>query len=276
MIWEAYIQPWDTMSNVCAIECPVDVIDRVKRIKEKTCANKNAKRLTALLDPVARRVKHAIETDMLPAFVKSSNYVVFLQERFPMADKNMETTPVVVHRAGATKVVKQQKEGETNNSSSGEANSDSKNNHSRPKPRQGSTLTFATQLLANPAPPSPTNLLQASSQSSSRNLQKASTRNLVGVTARPALQAKLAIMADELNEIERDAALTIKFKRKAAAKPEARRHSFLEVGAAVVAMETPTSAPVDSDDIVQGDSRLPQIAQPPASSNAATSICTVS
>lgn len=185
-LWDAYLRPWDTMSNVCAIDCPAELLEHVKAAKDRAMAGKNARQLAVVLDPVAKRVKRRIETHMLPAFVKSPCYPGFLRERFPIVEKES--------KAGASGSVqlafvpKVRKGGAMETDSTASTGS-----------RAGRSMSVVRRIWSWPQGRSPAETAATCSDAASTH-GRLSTK---GPGARPALQAKLAIMSEELNEIER-------------------------------------------------------------------------
>lgn len=208
VIWDAYLRPWDDMSNVCALECPPETVNQVTQAKEEACKSKSAKTLAAVLDPLAIKVKSVVENDLLPAFVKSMRYVVFLRERFPHVERDHRETmsSAIQWTVGPTKVLKHLMEGVATDQHSDETDhhhhqrrrSVSAKQHSQPN-------RFAIEsgdIAAAPA---------ADYQSAGLSGDKSAR------SARPALQLKLSNMAQELERLDReaeDAAADVEVKKK--------------------------------------------------------------
>lgn len=199
----------------------MDIVEQVKKAKERTCDAKSTTRLASILDPVAKRVKRFIESNMLPSFVKSRNYSVFLKERFPYIEKNKDSISSALHWIRSTKDMKHLIEADVD--------AHFPNEHGSSDPN--ALHTRARQWLANPlssaTPTRPTaghhsiGPGQTVIQHTGSNI-RGSPKTLPGLSARPALQLKLAHMAHDLLEIERDAGdFGSKMRRRST------RHDFL-------------------------------------------------
>lgn len=213
MIWVAYITPWDDMSNVCAIECPVDIVEQVKKAKERTCDAKSATGLASILDPVAKRVKRFIESNNLPAFVKSSNYSVFLKERFPYVEKNKDSISCSLHWVRSTKNMKSFIGADADAHFPIEhCSSDPKAAPIRSRQWLANPLSSATPMRAT-ANHHSIGQGQTAMHPTAWNM-RGTSKTLTGLSARPALQIKLANMAHDLLEIERDVGDYAKVRRR--------------------------------------------------------------
>ncbi|KAJ8601543.1 hypothetical protein CTAYLR_005210 [Chrysophaeum taylorii] len=194
VIWDAYMRPWGNMSNVCALECPSEVLDQARGTKEQACATKSSKRLAAVLDPIAKRVKKFIEINLLPAFVKSRNYLTFLSERFPFVEKGKESMTWAV---GAKVMKKQFKETGGQSAQTPPYPVDVRVNQRAAIPRISTPLVFARQRTSHSMLPL--------SEIQSVPLFAANNKTSTTIPSiRPVLMAKLAGMAEELNEIDRN------------------------------------------------------------------------
>jgi len=258
-IWDAYFRPWGAMSNVCAVECPPLVVEQIAKARTDALAFFSTgdrekdddeadddddddveaatwprddrdvavavEALLAVLDPAAKRVKKFLELEMLPAFVRSPHYPAFLRERFPLLEQRDRRAFVGNRGGGTTKGLLKP------------SPSSSPDVGSRDIVAGGSLLLSRAQKVPSlgDAPfTAMTDFRRSLGGLPSREtieLQKLGNNRLAlssrgnVLSARPSLQLKLATMADELNEIERNASQQQDVRRKSSHWEQFRRDS---------------------------------------------------
>ena len=201
-IWDAYVRPWGAMSNVCAIEVPLALVEQITKARADAVAeafppSQSAEVLLSVFDPAAKRVKKFLETEMLPDFVRSASYPAFLKERFPLLERDRAFS-TVGNRGVGTKVLKPPGASPPTTRQRGIGSGSS-------LPDRGSSDSVDVARHHHHHPKALHPAIQQQ-HAEFRNNNNGACKSPV-LSARPSLQLKLANMADELSEIERNASV---------------------------------------------------------------------